>query len=479
MNTLDLCLTTGTKIRSALPLPAAIGSPKRTSPADRSVSNPVAAMPRALEQVAERPAAAIVTLGCSKNTVDSETLAGYLHAHGIVVTDVEHAETLILNTCGFIEAAKQESITAILDAIERKRTGLVQRIIVAGCLAARYAEELRRELPEVDYFFGPEAYEPIVRAIRGDVRYELLGERQLSTPGHYAYLKIAEGCNHPCSFCAIPLMRGRYRSRPLEHILAEAEQLAERGVRELILIAQDTTYYGLDLYGRRRIAELLAALSRIPGLAWIRLLYAYPAHFPEDLLDVMADTPAVCRYLDIPLQHISTPVLSSMRRGMTRRAIERLVETIRTRVPTITLRTTFIVGYPNETEERFAELYDFVEQVRFERMGVFPYSHEEGTAAWILGDPIPPEVKQERVRALMELQRRISTELNRALIGSLQRVLVDECLAEGEYRGRTEADAPEIDNDVFIRSTRLLTPGSFVPVLIEDASDYELYGTAR
>ncbi len=439
---------------------------------------PIDGMSRALPHAAQTPTVAIVTLGCSKNTVDSETLAGYLQAHGVTVTDIESAETLILNTCGFIEAAKQESIAAILEAIERKRAGLVRRIIVAGCLAARYADELRRELPEVDYFFGPEAYEPIVRAVRGDACYELVGERQLSTPGHYAYLKIAEGCDHPCSFCAIPLMRGRYRSRPIEHILAEAQRLAERGVRELILIAQDTTFYGVDLYGRRRIAELLAALSRIPGLAWIRLLYAYPAHFPGEILEVMADTPSVCRYLDIPLQHISDPVLSSMRRGITRRTIERLLETIRARVPTVALRTTFIVGYPNETDERFAELYEFVRQARFERLGVFPYSHEEGTAAWILGDPIPPEVKQERLRALMELQRGISSELNRAKIGSRQQVLLDERLAEGEYRGRTEADAPEIDNEVFVRSSRPLTPGSFVSVLIEDASDYELYGTA-
>jgi ribosomal protein S12 methylthiotransferase len=420
---------------------------------------------------------AIVTLGCSKNTVDSETLAAYLRAHGVELTDSDTAETLIINTCGFIDAAKRESIEVILEAIERKRTGALRRLIVTGCLSARYAEELRRELPEVDYFFGTEAYEPIVRLLSGDFRYELLGERELSTPKHYAYLKIAEGCDHPCSFCAIPLMRGRYRSRPLEDLLHEARNLAARGVRELILIAQDTTFYGVDLYGRRRIGDLLAALSEIPGIAWIRLLYTYPAHFPEELLDVMAQCPPVCRYLDIPLQHISTPVLTSMRRGITRRAIERLLETIRTRVPGITLRTTFIVGYPNETEERFAELYDFVRQARFERLGVFPYSHEEGTAAWILGDPIPASVKHERLRALMELQRDISRELNRAKIGTLQRVLVDECLAPGEYRGRTEADAPEVDNEVFFRSDSPIEIGSFVTVAIEDATDYELYGT--
>lgn len=421
--------------------------------------------------------AAIITLGCSKNTVDSETLAAYLCAHGIQLTDPDAAETLIINTCGFIEAAKRESVEVIAEAIERKRAGAVRRLIVAGCLSARYAEELRRELPEVDYFFGTEAYEPIVRVLSGDFRYELLGERELSTPKHYAYLKIAEGCNHPCSFCAIPLMRGHYRSRPLEEVLHEAQSLSARGVRELILIAQDTTYYGVDLYGRRRIAELVAHLSEIPGIAWIRLLYTYPAHFPEELLDIMAERPTVCRYLDIPLQHISTPVLSSMRRGVTRRTLERLLETIRTRVPGITLRTTFIVGYPNETEERFVELYDFVRQARFERLGVFPYSHEEGTAAWILGDPIPDAVKQERVRVLMELQREISRELNQAKIGTLQRVLVDEYLAPGEYRGRTEADAPEVDNEVLFRSETPLETGSFVTVSIEDATDYELYGT--
>ncbi len=423
------------------------------------------------------PTAAIITLGCSKNTVDSETLAAYLRAHGVKLTDPDSAETLILNTCGFIEAAKRESIEAILEAIERKRAGAARRLIVAGCLSARYADELRRELPEVDYFLGTEAYEAIVRLLIGDFRYELLGERELSTPKHYAYVKIAEGCDHPCSFCAIPLMRGRYRSRPLEELLREAERLAERGVRELILIAQDTTYYGLDLYGRRRIADLLSALSSLPGIEWIRLLYTYPSQFPEELLDVMAERPNICRYIDLPLQHISTPVLTSMRRGITRNRIERLLETIRTRLPGVTIRTTFIVGYPTETEERFAELYEFVRHARFERLGVFPYSHEEGTAAWILGDPIPEPVKQERLRALMELQRDISLELNRAKIGTLQRVLVDEWIAPGEYRGRTEADAPEVDNEVFLRSEIPLQVGSFVTVAIEDATDYELYGT--
>ncbi len=424
------------------------------------------------------PRVSIITLGCSKNTVDSETLAAYLRAHGVELTHADAADTLIVNTCGFIDAAKQESIDVILEALERKREGQLQRLIVAGCLSARYAEELRRELPEVDYFFGTEAYEAIVRAVTGDFRYELLGERELSTPRHYAYMKIAEGCDHPCSFCAIPLMRGRYRSRPMEELLAEAQRLADRGVRELILIAQDTTYYGVDLYGKRRIADLIAALGHISGIEWIRLLYTYPSHFPLELLDVMAEHPTVCRYVDIPLQHINDAVLSSMRRGITRRRIEWLLETIRQRVPGVTLRTTFIVGYPNETEERFAELYEFVRQARFERMGVFTYSHEEGTAAWILGDPIPAEVKQHRQQALMELQRTISLELNRSKIGSVQRVLLDECLAPGEYRGRTEADAPDVDNEVFVRSERPLEVGSFVPVLIEDATDYELYGTA-
>ncbi|MCS7176856.1 MAG: 30S ribosomal protein S12 methylthiotransferase RimO [Candidatus Kapabacteria bacterium] len=433
-------------------------------------------MPRA--RLLRTPTAAIITLGCSKNTVDSERLAAHLRVHGVQLTEPAEAETLILNTCGFIEAAKQESIEAIMEALELKRSGQVRRVIVSGCLSARYAEVLRQELPEVDYFFGTEAYEPIVRAVTGDFRYELVGEREVSTPQHYAYLKIAEGCDHPCSFCAIPLIRGRYRSRPIELVLQEAQWLVQRGARELILIAQDTTYYGVDLYGKRCIADLVAALSSLEGVAWIRLLYAYPAHFPEELLEVMADHPNVCRYIDLPLQHISTPVLSSMRRGVTRRSIERLLERIRSRLPGITLRTTFIVGYPNETEERFAELYEFVRQARFERMGVFPYSHEEGTAAWILGDPIPPEVKQERLRALMELQREISLELNRATIGKSLQVLIDEQIAPNEYRGRTERDAPEIDNEVFVRSERPLEVGTFVTVSIEDATDYELYGVA-
>ncbi|MDW8225438.1 MAG: 30S ribosomal protein S12 methylthiotransferase RimO [Bacteroidota bacterium] len=424
------------------------------------------------------PSAAILTLGCSKNVVDSENLAAYLRSHGVQLVDIDRAETLIINTCGFIDTAKQESIHAILQAIEWKRAGRSRRLVVAGCLSARHAEELRRELPEVDYFFGTEPYEPIVRLFANDFRYELLGERELSTPRHYAYLKLSEGCDHPCSFCAIPLMRGRYRSRPMESLISEAYRLAERGVRELILIAQDTTYYGVDLYGKRRICDLVEALGQIPGISWIRLLYTYPAHFPEELLDTMVEHPTVCRYIDLPLQHVSTPVLTSMRRGITRRTIERLLETIRNRVPGVTLRTTFIVGYPNETEERFAELYDFVHQARFDRMGVFPYSHEEGTAAWILGDPIPPEVKQHRLQALMELQRSISRELNSAKIGSRLCVLVDEYLSPGEYRGRTEGDAPEVDNDVFLHSEHPLEVGTFATVLIEDATDYELYGTA-
>jgi len=425
------------------------------------------------------PRVAIVTLGCSKNTVDSETLAAYLQRHGVELTAPEHASVLILNTCGFIQPAKLESIGAIVEAVERKQAGSLAQLIVMGCLSARYAEELRQEFPEVDYFFGPEAYEPIARVVLGDARYELLGERLLSTPSHFAYLKISEGCDHGCSFCAIPLIRGRHRSRPMEQLLQQAQDLLHRGVRELILIAQDTTAYGIDLYGRRRIAELVSRLASLPGIAWVRLLYAYPTDFPEELLQVIAEHPTVCKYLDIPLQHVSTRVLRSMRRGMTRQSIERLLERIRSRVPGIALRTTFIVGYPNETEEDFRELCEFVRWARFERLGVFTYSAEEGTPAWSLGDPIPEEVKQERYRELMELQRSISRELNSAKIGTVQRVLIDEELAPGEYLGRTEFDAPEVDCEVYVRSPVPLSPGTFVMVEIEDAGDYELYGSAN
>ncbi|MCS7000351.1 MAG: 30S ribosomal protein S12 methylthiotransferase RimO [Candidatus Kapabacteria bacterium] len=421
----------------------------------------------------------VVTLGCSKNVVDSEVLAGTLAQAGLALSpSAEGADALVINTCGFIEAAKEESVNTILEALELKKAGQVRCVVVAGCLAARYGEELQRELPELDLVVGTEQYSTIARFLSPDPKYTLLGERVLSTPSHYAYVKISEGCDHPCSFCAIPLMRGKHRSRPIEQIEQEVRQLVSRGVREIILIGQDTTYYGYDLYRKRTIADLLHRLLDIEGVEWLRLLYAYPSHFPLEVLDVMRERSNMCRYLDLPLQHCSTDILRSMRRGITRRATEELLDTIRNRVPGIALRTTFIVGYPTESEQHFEELCRFVEQQRFDRMGVFTYSHEEGTYAEILGDLIPPEVKIERQRILMELQRDISLERNTALVGKTLRAVVDEVLPNGEYRCRTEADAPEVDCELYVTATTPLQPGDFIQAQITDAAEYDLFGTA-
>lgn len=422
----------------------------------------------------------VTTLGCSKNTVDSEVLAGTLKGVGIeLAQSPETADAIVINTCGFIEAAKEESINTILEAIELKNAGQVQCVVVAGCLAQRYGEELQRELPEVDLIVGTEQQTAIARYLSSDLKYTLLGERVLSTPSHYAYVKISEGCDHPCSFCAIPLMRGRHRSRPQEEIEREVRSLVTQGVREIILIAQDTTYYGYDLFRRRMIGDLLRRLLEIEGVEWLRLLYAYPSHFPLEVLDVMNQYPNMCKYLDIPLQHCSTDILRSMRRGITRRATEELIETIRTKVPDIALRTTFIVGYPTESEQHFQELCRFVEQMRFDRVGVFTYSHEEGTYAEILGDLIPEEVKMERQQTLMELQREISLERNRSLIGTQLRAIVDEALPTGEYRCRTEADAPEVDCEFYVTSTVPLQPGDFIIATVTDAAEYDLFGTTE
>ncbi|MDW8272077.1 MAG: 30S ribosomal protein S12 methylthiotransferase RimO [Bacteroidota bacterium] len=421
----------------------------------------------------------VVTLGCSKNVVDSEVLAGTLAQAGLALSpSAEGADALVINTCGFIEAAKEESVNTILEALELKKAGQVRCVVVAGCLAARYGEELQRELPELDLVVGTEQYSTIARFLSPDPKYTLLGERVLSTPSHYAYVKISEGCDHPCSFCAIPLMRGKHRSRPIEQIEQEVRQLVSRGVREIILIGQDTTYYGYDLYRKRTIADLLHRLLDIEGVEWLRLLYAYPSHFPLEVLDVMRERSNMCKYLDLPLQHCSTDILRSMRRGITRRATEELLDTIRNRVPGIALRTTFIVGYPTESEQHFEELCRFVEQQRFDRMGVFTYSHEEGTYAEILGDLIPPEVKIERQRILMELQRDISLERNTALVGKTLRAVVDEVLPNGEYRCRTEADAPEVDCELYVTATTPLQPGDFIQAQITDAAEYDLFGTA-
>lgn len=421
----------------------------------------------------------IVTLGCSKNTVDSEVLAGQLHANQLELADtIEDADTLVINTCGFIDAAKEESIQAILEAAEHKRQGSLQRLVVAGCLSERYGSDLRDEIPEVDHVFGTEAYEQIIKALSPDLKYSLLGERIISTPKHYAYMKISEGCDHPCAFCAIPIMRGTHRSTSIPQLVAQAQSLVGQGVKELVLVAQDSTYYGMDTEGRRMLPDLLRALSDESGAAWIRLMYAYPAKFPTDILDVINERSNIATYLDMPLQHASTEVLKNMRRGITRRTTEDLLKQIRDTVPGITLRSTFIVGYPSETEADVDELADFVTEQQFDRLGVFQYSQEDDTYAYILGDPIPSDVKQERMQRIMEIQRDISLAKNLQKVGSTQRVLIEELIDE-EYRGRTEADAPEVDNDVYVRSAQPLQPGSFVDVVIDDAAEFDLFGHVR
>lgn len=421
----------------------------------------------------------IVTLGCSKNTVDSEVLAGQLHANQLeLASTIEDADTLVINTCGFIDAAKEESIQAILEAAELKRQGSLQRLVVAGCLSERYGSDLRDEIPEVDHVFGTEAYEQIIKALSPDLKYSLLGERIISTPKHYAYMKISEGCDHPCAFCAIPIMRGTHRSTPIPQLVAQAQSLVRQGVKELVLVAQDSTYYGMDTDGRRMLPDLLRALSDESGAAWIRLMYAYPAKFPTDILDVIRERSNIATYLDMPLQHASTEVLKNMRRGITRRTTEDLLKQIRDTVPGITLRSTFIVGYPSETEADVDELANFITEQQFDRLGVFQYSQEDDTYAYILGDPIPTDVKQERMQRIMEIQRDISLAKNQQKVGTTQRVLIEELIDE-EYRGRSEADAPEVDNDVYVRSAQPLEPGSFVDVVIDDAAEFDLFGHVR
>jgi len=421
-----------------------------------------------------QPKISVVTLGCWKNVVDSETLLGQLRDNrATVVENLEEADTVVINTCGFIEAAKKESLDAIVEAVHRKAAGQLKKVVVMGCLAERYRKDLAVELPEVDAFFGTNQVQDVLRSLDARFKYELLGDRQLTTPSHLAYLKISEGCDHPCSFCAIPLMRGKHVSKPLEQIIAEAQALAGRGVKELILIAQDSTYYGLDLYGERRLKQLLEALCAIEGIEWIRLMYAYPAKFPLDILEVFREQPKLCRYLDIPVQHASDAVLRSMRRGMTNRATRELLSRIKHELPDIALRTTLIVGYPNETEEDFLALCDFVREMKFHRLGVFTYSREEGTTAEPLGDPIPDEVKEERRSTIMEIQRSISAERNETLIGRTVRVLIDR-KENGMAVGRTQWDAPEIDQEVYVRDGQDLRVGNFYEVRIGDALEYDL-----
>ncbi|MFZ1281639.1 MAG: 30S ribosomal protein S12 methylthiotransferase RimO, partial [Ignavibacteriaceae bacterium] len=367
----------------------------------------------------------VITLGCSKNTVDSERLMKQIQLNKIgLVDDPNKAETIIINTCGFIEAAKEESVNTILKAVALKKSGKIKKVIVAGCLSERYKDDLIKEIPEVDVFFGTEKYEEIINELGGDLKKELLGERLLSTPSHTAYLKISEGCDHPCSFCAIPLMRGLHKSKPIEDLIREAEFLASSGTKELVLIAQDTTDYGKDIYGKKNIVELLRKLSEINGIEWIRLMYAYPTKFADDLIEEIKTNPKVCKYVDIPLQHISDDVLKSMRRGVTSDRTKELLVKLRKEIPEITIRTTFIVGYPNETEKDFNELCDFVREIEFDRIGTFTFSVEENTSSYILGDPVSEEEKERRKNVLMEIQKEISLSINETFVGKTLKVLI-------------------------------------------------------
>jgi ribosomal protein S12 methylthiotransferase len=419
----------------------------------------------------------VITLGCSKNTVDSERIIGQLKLNNLnLVDDPETADSVIINTCGFIDAAKEESINTILSAIELKKQGKIKKVVVAGCLSERYMNDLKKEIPEVDVYFGTEEYEGIVEEFGGDLKYELLGERDLSTPKHFAYLKISEGCDNPCSFCAIPLMRGLHKSKPIEELIAESTSLAKKGVKELIIIGQDTTDYGKEIYNERVLAKLLNEISEIPNIEWIRLLYAYPSHFPDSVIEAIAENPKVCKYLDMPLQHISDPVLKSMRRGITSRRTKELLYKIKERIPGITLRTTFITGYPNETDKEFAELCEFVKDIRFDRFGVFKYSVEENTPGYLLGDPVPDEVKEERLAALMEIQKEISLEKNRELIGKKIKVLIDRKETD-KYIARSERDAPEVDGEIILKNgENLLEIGKYYDVEINDCNEYDLFG---
>ncbi len=422
----------------------------------------------------------LITLGCSKNIVDSERILRQLEINEFdIVNSSEEADTVIINTCGFIEAAKEESINTILQAIEAKKAGNLEKVLVAGCLSERYKEELRDEIPEVDEYFGVEKYEEIVTNLGGEFKYELLGERELTTPKHYAYLKISEGCDNPCSFCAIPLIRGGFRSKSIKELTAEAESLAVKGVKELIIIGQDTTDYGKDIYDRRNLHELLRALSEIDGIKWIRLLYAYPSHFPDKVIEEIARNGKVLNYLDLPLQHISDNVLKSMRRGISAKTQRELVDKIQNGIPGLTFRTTFIVGYPNETEADFNELYEFVKNSEFDRVGVFTYSQEDNTYSYELGDPIPEEIKEERKDALMELQKEISLKKNKEMVGKTLRCIVDDI--EGKYFvARSEKDAPEVDGNVLIEpEDNMLKIGNFYNVQIVDFNEYDLFGKIK
>ncbi|MCF8330511.1 MAG: 30S ribosomal protein S12 methylthiotransferase RimO [Crocinitomicaceae bacterium] len=422
----------------------------------------------------------VVTLGCSKNIYDSEVLMAQLKANQF---DVEHesmdddASVVIINTCGFIDNAKQESIDTIIRYVEAKKDGLVDKVYVTGCLSQRYKDDLEKEIPEVDAYFGTRDLPRLLKTLKADYKHELVGERLLTTPSHYAYFKIAEGCDRPCTFCAIPIMRGKHLSTPIEDLIIQAKSLAAKGVKELMLIAQDLTYYGLDLYKKRALADLLTQLSEVEGIAWIRLHYAFPSGFPMEVLDVMREKSNICNYLDMPLQHGSTRMLQAMKRGTTREKTEELIAAIREKVPGIAIRTTLIAGYPGETEADFQEMYDWVQRSKFDRLGIFTYSHEENTAAYAFEDDVPAKVKKERADAIMDLQAGISYELNQLKVGKIFSVLFDR--VEGDYFiGRTEFDSPEVDNEVLVMKTadNFIRIGDFAQIQITSADHYDLYG---
>jgi ribosomal protein S12 methylthiotransferase len=419
----------------------------------------------------------IVTLGCSKNLVDSEVLLTQLRGNGI---DTQHeskkddSNIVVINTCGFIDNAKQESIDTILRYVDAKEEGVVEKVYVTGCLSERYKDDLQKEIPKVDAWFGTRDLSRLLKQLNANYKHELVGERILTNPSHFAYLKISEGCDRPCSFCAIPIMRGKHISKPMEELVLEAKNLAKKGTKELLLIAQDSTYYGLDIYKKRNLAELLQRLSDVEGIDWIRLHYAFPAGFPSDVLDVIAERTNICKYLDIPLQHGSTELLKIMRRGITREKTEELLALIRDKVPGIAIRTTLIAGHPGEGEAEFAEMMKFVETSRFDRLGVFPYSHEDNTHSYSLKDDVSEKTKQERVDQLMELQQGISLELNQQKIGNTFKVLIDR-KEGGNFYGRTEFDSPEVDNEVILDAKQnYLRVGDFVMTKITGASEFDL-----
>ncbi len=417
----------------------------------------------------------VVTLGCSKNVYDSEVLMGQLRANDKEVVHEEEGNVVVINTCGFIANAKEESVNTILEYVQKKEEGTVDKVFVTGCLSERYKPDLQKEIPNVDEYFGTSELPNLLKALGADYKHELIGERLTTTPKNYAYLKIAEGCDRPCSFCAIPIMRGKHRSKKIEDLVTESKKLAAKGVKELILIAQDLTYYGLDLYKKRNLAELLEALVKVEGIEWIRLHYAFPTGFPLDVLDVMKREPKICNYLDIPLQHISDSILKSMRRGTTQAKTTKLLQDFRAAVPQMTIRTTLIVGYPGETEEDYQTLKKWVEEMRFERLGCFTYSHEENTHAYNLEDDVPEEIKQERANEIMELQSQISWELNQQKIGHRFRCIIDR--KEGNYFiGRTEFDSPDVDNEVLVDASKhYLKQGEFVDLKVIEAADFDLY----